>query len=969
MKRLLGFAVALLLVVAPAAWAQVATGSIYGTVTDESGAVLPGATISISGENIAARSTTSGSQGDFRFLNLDPGAYKLTVALTGFSTVNREVKISTGVNVNLSFGLKVATVEETVTVTAETPVVDTKKTGTSTTLSREELESVPQARDPWAVLRTIPGVLVDRVNVAGNESGQQAAFVGKGASNADNMWNLDGVNITDMAATGASPTYFDYDAFEEISVTTGGNDVKVQTGGIGLNFVTKRGTNSFHGGGRGFLTHDDLQSSNLPAELKSHTLPSGAPDTRLKNPDGTFRDKADHIQQVNDYGADLGGPIVKDKLWFYGSYGVQDVRLVRLAGTRDKTKLKSYNGKINWQASSSDMVSVFYFRGQKIKEGRSPGTGFQEADSFLWNQADEKPEAGLKIPGLLKVEENHIFGPNFFINAKYAYYGTGFHLAPRGGLDKPGTLDFTNRTAIGSFLLYTTPRPQHDVNIDATAFKAALGGNNEFKFGFGWRKTPVTSSTVYGGRMLGYYFGGGGLVNIYRDRVAKYESKYVSGYVGDTFTKGRLTLNIGARYDHQTSTNVASEAVANPDFPTLLPALKFDGHGTGATWNDISPRVGLSYALDDARKTLVRASYARYAGQLAGATGSFDNPIGAVSYLQYYWDDINGDRLPQKNEVLTGAGLYYFYNIDPANPGSISSVNKIDPNLKANHDNEFVVGLEHELAANVAVSAAFTYRRSDGFTWTPRNGVSRANYFPNAPVTKTNKLGTFTAQTFFADPSKVQAGKFETNRPDYRRDYKGGELSIMKRLSNKWMARVALTYNDWVEKFPAGLNSGAVVDPTRTDNGPLVDGGQVADLSAGSGKGNILYSSQKWQVSANALYQLPWGFEVSGAAFGRQGTPLPYYIRITQGGEPAKRALVDATVDSRRYPNVWDIDFRLAKNIKFGQATVTASAEVFNAFNANTELNRVRDAGASTFYRLDEILSPRVARFGLRLTF
>src|SRR5262245_14098746 len=112
----------------PIAWAQFATGNLYGTITDESGAVLPVATITMTGATIGARSTTAGSRGDFRFLNLDPGTYKLSVSLTRFTTVNREVDVVTGMNVSLSFVLKLATVHETVTVTTETPVVDTKKT-------------------------------------------------------------------------------------------------------------------------------------------------------------------------------------------------------------------------------------------------------------------------------------------------------------------------------------------------------------------------------------------------------------------------------------------------------------------------------------------------------------------------------------------------------------------------------------------------------------------------------------------------------------------------------------------------------------------------------------------------------------------------------------------------------------------------------------------------------------------------
>src|SRR6185295_9686919 len=144
----------------------------------------------------------------------------------------------------------------TVTVTADSPVVDTKKTGTITTLTAEELQGTPQSKDPWSVLKTVPGVIVDRVNVGGNESGQQSGFVGKGSLATDSMWHLDGVVITDTTSGGASSSYFDFDAFDEIAVNTGGNDLKVQTGGLGINFVTRRGTNQFRGSGKFTLSND-----------------------------------------------------------------------------------------------------------------------------------------------------------------------------------------------------------------------------------------------------------------------------------------------------------------------------------------------------------------------------------------------------------------------------------------------------------------------------------------------------------------------------------------------------------------------------------------------------------------------------------------------------------------------------------------------------------------------------------------
>src|SRR5262249_18942349 len=269
----------------PDASAQISTGSLYGKITDPSGAVMPGATVTLKGANIRPMTTVTGSQGEYRFATLDNGIYTVGVTLTGFSSMQRQVTVTTGVNTEVNFSIKVASVEETITVTAETPVIDTKKLGTGTTVTSDELGKIPNSRDPWAFLRTVPGVQIDRLNQAGTESGQQSGYIGKGSPQTDSMWVLDGVVITDPGGVGASPTYFDCAAFDEVAITTGGADVKVATGGVGINLVTKRGTNAFHGGAEGYFTHDDLQSSNLPDSLKN--------DKRLKG-----SDKADHADQI-----------------------------------------------------------------------------------------------------------------------------------------------------------------------------------------------------------------------------------------------------------------------------------------------------------------------------------------------------------------------------------------------------------------------------------------------------------------------------------------------------------------------------------------------------------------------------------------------------------------------------------------------------------------------------------------------
>src|SRR4029079_14598573 len=162
---------------------------------------------------------------------LSPGTYGIKAELQGFSTVDYpNIVINVGRNTTIELSLSAA-VEDGITVTAESPLLDEKSIRTGNTVSQTEVASIPSARDPWAVLQSTPGVLTDRINVGGNETGQQALYVGPGSGGDQAVWSLDGIVITDMTATGASPGYFDFDAFEEMQVTTGGSDASIATGG------------------------------------------------------------------------------------------------------------------------------------------------------------------------------------------------------------------------------------------------------------------------------------------------------------------------------------------------------------------------------------------------------------------------------------------------------------------------------------------------------------------------------------------------------------------------------------------------------------------------------------------------------------------------------------------------------------------------------------------------------------------
>ena len=954
--KTVGLAIALVAGLSSAALAQISTGSIYGKVTDEQSAVLPGATVTLTGANIGARTTHSGSGGEFRFLNLDPGTYTVAVSLGGFATTQRSVIVNANVNVEVAFVAKVASVSETVTVDAETPVVDSKKMGTGTTVTADELSKLPNSRDPWAFMRTVPGVQIDRVNQAGSESGQQSGFVGKGSPQTDTMWVLDGVVITDPAAVGASPNYYDFDSFEEVAITTGGADVRVATGGVGINLVTKRGTNAFHGEVSGFFASHELEASNLPAELEG--------DPRLQG-----NDKADHAQQLAEYGGNLGGPIVKDKLWFWGSYGKQDLRIQRLNQSQDKTVLKDYNAKLNWQVSSSNMLSAYWFLGDKIKLGRPNTRGLgTETPSHTRDQGSVYEDNNWPH-GFLKLEDNHVFSPSFMLNVKLSHYNQGFGLVPEGGLGLSEGLDLVNSIAYGSSKQTQSVRPADTINADASYF----AGRHEFKFGYAYRRTSAQSSSLLPGNGIEARIetARGKIARIQREVVSEFGGSYNSLYAQDTYTSSRLTVTGGLRWDLQKAHNSPTTAAANPLFPNILPELVYDGGGPTISWSDISPRVGFTYALDDSHKTQLRGNFSIFTQQLAQPDVTVVNPIGGVARVDYRWNDLNNNNIIDgANEVDIAGGPLGV----PVN-ASLSTVNQIDPNYKAPRDLELLGGIDHELAPNFSVSATYTYRRTSNVPYLSYIGVNGTDWVPCDPVSANGytvpcqDVGPANAAALDAN----SAGQRLSNRPGYHRNYSGIEVTAVKRLSNRWMGRLGFGYNNWTESFdgrsgiqnplPVLYDGYGYYGLSTVVSDAKKNGGQVGYLSTGSG--TLYWMPSKWQLSANALYQLGKGFEIAGNLYARQGYIRP--INITVNNTFADSVLA-TDIGDQRLTDIWNLDMRLAWNRSVGKTRLNLTADVFNVFNAGTVTRRV-DAADGAFNRIDQILNPLLVRFGARLSF
>jgi hypothetical protein len=950
------------------------TGGIQGRVTDEQGGVLPGVQVTLRGPG-APQTAYTDARGEFRVANLDPGTYTITLTLAGFQTVNREnVAVSLGRNTELTIPMGLTRVEAAVTVSSEAPILETKRVQTSAIVSQQELKAIPTARDPWVILQTAPGVQIDRMNVAGSESGQQSNFLSHGSGGG--TFTVDGVNVTDMSALGSSAAYYDFDMFQEMQVITSGGDASIAGSGAHLNMITKRGTNDLHGSARVFGVDERFQSDNLPDEALEQAAPLAS---------------GNHIQSLQDYGAEAGGPIWRDHLWLWGAYGRDQINLITAGGASDKTTLENLNAKLNWQIVPSNAANGWWMHSDKLKFGRSAGpTRPQET---TWDQT---------LPqNTWKVEDSQVFSSSLFATAQYNGINGNFTLDPEGGnrqafIDEGGVWH-------NSYQIYAAPRPQRQAKADVSYFfnTGALG--HELKAGFGYLSSGARSHSIWPGNAGSGPTGlaGGSYGSLFdctdendetlpcavitRQSNLVVDNKYWSAYLQDTFSLDRLSINVGVRWDKQTGENQATIVPGNPSFPDLLPAIDYPGSGEPFTWEDWQPRLGLTYALGANRTTVLKASYARYAEALG--TGLIDNinPIGAVSYAYYGWNDANHNNLVEVGEVDTNT-LINTRNFDPANPGAAFSVDSFASGINAPLTDEILFGVDHELFPAFAVGVAYTYRKFNDLITRNPTGITRDDYELERIVTGTLPDGTpYSVPTYTIVGVDVPPGYVYDNRSDYDQTYHGVDLILTKRLANRWMARGSFTYN-WNKQH---VGSGGCIDPTNTVPGQGADVGNpqtaytaqtcaddvaVGFRSTGSGDKSSVFLSSKWQFSMNAMYQLPLGFNVAGSFYGREGYPLNWWRRIT-GADGVQRDLAVSDLEDQRYDNVYELDMRLEKVVAItASANLTISADVFNVTNEDTILqrfNRLNRSGLAVGNTNDikEIQSPRVWRFGLRLAF
>ena len=770
MRRALSILFALLLI-APL-FAQERTGNLFGTVTDPDGNPLPGVTVTLKGPQMGAMTTVTSAEGMFRFMALFPGRdYQIRLELQGFKTrLEQGIIVALGKNTEMTFVMELGALEEEVTVTAVSPVVETKKTTLATTIPYESLQSLPSARDPWVILQMTPSIQVDRENVGGNESGQQASYVALGGYYNNDTWALDGVNITDPAAWGASPTYYDYDVFSEVNVTLGGADVDQHTSGVALNMVTRRGGNRVSLDGRFYYTESYFQSE-----------PSGdyAEQLKIVFPGAGYN----KIRDIKDFGFNTGGPLWKDKAWWWVSYGVQKIQTNIINGSKDDTDLNNYAGKLNLQIVPENRFEFFIHAGDKKKFGRSSST----SNPSGWNQHG-KYHFGSPI---IKFQDEHTFGSNFFVSAKYGFTDSGFGMWPANDeeLTKVRYYDVTNRIYSNTQTWFFSGRPNKQITLQATYFNDnLLGASHEFKAGFEYRDTRDEWSSGYPGNIFvnrNYNtktvdWDGDGSQDVVRDAFGidirqigvrrgtlaggPEGAKHFGGFLQDTITFGRFNLKLGLRYDlqngwykgaqYETIFTQDSDAIYFENYyeiqqnffgagvpeaiRALLPGTQIPEVKASETqkWKDFSPRIGLTWDVTGDGKTIAKLSGALYGGRMASWQCYPYYRGGAGGWMNFWWWDQNANNKAELNELYwaaytTNRPAYRAFDdagnfvgnwdrdenlmwggYDPLNPMATTDPwYVVDPKWSSDKTYEAIASVEREIFSDFGVGVDFTWRR------------------------------------------------------------------------------------------------------------------------------------------------------------------------------------------------------------------------------------------------------------------
>jgi hypothetical protein len=977
-------------------------GELVGKVTDDQGGVLPGVTVTLSGPAVmGAPSTVSNAQGLYRFPAVNNGTYSLKFELAGFAPLVREgIVVPVRQTITVDAAMKLASLQETVVVSGASPTVDIENTKIGARLSKETLEAVPTSRTIFGSTTVLPGMTMGRQDPGGLNAATSTGMVAHGAS----TYNLNYYGVTaDTPQNYGSMYYMDFGSAEEISVDTAAMGAEVGGGGgANINVVPKSGGNNFKGDafysvtGKGYWS--GFTASNITDDLRAQ----GITDPTL--------------QKLSDFNADAGGPFIKDRLWWFGS--LRDYRthenvagFVTPAGCTPGSagcdsndffsNLRNYTASGKYQINNNNQLSMFWTYNKKYQPNRNAGVNQPLAVSTL-NQQSPK--------NLINGNYTSVFGSNTFLEVSASYFhmhwpsdwSDAFTSLP-AAQQRPSTFNVTS----GIYIDGPEPTGQRfrdsyrqQTNIGVTRYLDNwLGANHQLKMGFEnwWTPTGTDGFNVFQDVRLRYT----GATNctptvktgcvpsqvfLYNTPLTQQTAmKNFAGFVQDRATLNRVTVNLGLRWSYYDGTIPAQSnggaewgsacAACNQSFPEIK---------TPYAWNTLAPRTGVVIKLTEDGKNVAKASYSRYFETMY--TSEFNtingNSINTGGVATYSW----GGAFDANGRPVLGTLQSQF----------VAKSNTIDPNLKDPKNDEIMFAFQRELAPNWSMNVDWIQRWFRDMTTDqdcyglPCSSVATTAYAANKVVSDPgpdNLVGTGDDRSMtFYNVLPQYVGKdtfYHTNcgnnvSIDCVDRYKAIEISVAKRMSNKWQMQASYVYSI-LDGVQTGINTNgtavrSVFDFTNPNN--------LLDLGQGPGQGRGA-NDQPHAFKILGSYQAPWGVTVganyqalSGLAYDRtlnvtfsQGT---HQIAVDPRGTYRQDMLSLLSLRADKMFNLGmghraGVVFELhnALNSSAGQNSYGVLTQSF----ANQAAFDAAKLGTSYFGRVQEIVAPRVFKLGFKYQF